>query len=78
MSMNVSLEQAIEIHARALLKRLGRKRGAERAHDEAQRLRDAGDHEGHVVWSRVREKIETLLHPTEADGVTKGGGTTFH
>lgn len=50
--MNVSLDEAIEIHARALKYRFGHRAALlaeEKAHDCAAR----GDSEGRAVWLRV-------------------------
>ncbi|WP_294540871.1 hypothetical protein [uncultured Rhodoblastus sp.] len=58
--MEVSLEQAIEIHARVLKKRAGA-HAARKARERAEQLARAGDHEGHLVWIRVFETVETLI-----------------
>jgi hypothetical protein len=50
--MNVSLDQAIEIHAKALKHRFG-KRAALLAQERAQHCAARGDDEGHDVWQRV-------------------------
>jgi hypothetical protein len=58
--MEISLEQAIEIHARVLKKRL--KRGApHEARKQVQRLKDASDHDGHDVWNKVAVVAERML-----------------
>jgi hypothetical protein len=57
--MNVSLDQAIEIHAKALKHRFGNRAvllAEERAHHCAAR----GDDEGRVVWQRVAAVAEKL------------------
>ena len=57
--MNVSLDQAIEIHAKALKYRFGNRATAlakEKAHHCAAR----GDDEGRAVWQRVAAVAETL------------------
>ena len=57
--MNVSLDQAIEIHARALKHRFGRQAtllAQEKAHHCAAR----GDAEGRAVWQRVAAVAEML------------------
>jgi hypothetical protein len=50
--MNVSLDQAIEIHARALKHRFG-KRASLLAKERAQHCAVRGDDEGHAVWLQV-------------------------
>ncbi len=50
--MNVSLDQAIEIHARVLKHRFG-DRAALLAQERARQCATRGDDEGHVVWRRV-------------------------
>ncbi|HMK91209.1 MAG TPA: hypothetical protein VK446_16455 [Methylocystis sp.] len=58
--MNVSLEQAIGIHARALKSRAGKKSpmlAKMRAHD----LKAKGDIEGYRVWMLVCEQAERLV-----------------
>jgi hypothetical protein len=58
--MEVSLDQAIEIHARVLKKRSG-PHASRKAREKAEQLAQAGDHEGHLVWIRVGETVETLI-----------------
>ena len=50
--MNVSLDQAIEIHARALKHRFGH-RAALLAKEKAHHCAARGDDEGRAVWQRV-------------------------
>jgi hypothetical protein len=50
--MNVSLDQAIEIHARALKYRFG-KRAVLMARERAEHCAAGDDDEGHAVWQRV-------------------------
>lgn len=50
--MNVSLDQAIEIHAKALKHRFG-KRAALLAREKAHHCARRGDEEGRIVWQRV-------------------------
>jgi hypothetical protein len=50
--MNVSLNQAIEIHAKALKLRFG-KRAALLAEEKAHHCAARGDDEGYAVWLRV-------------------------
>ena len=50
--MNVSLDQAIEIHAKALKHRFG-KRAALMAKEKAHHCAAQGDDEGRGVWLRV-------------------------
>ena len=68
--MNVSLEQAIEIHAKVLKHR--HKHQAPRvAREQAKMLKTWSDHEGQDVWLRVAEIAEALLKET---GGHKDGG----
>jgi hypothetical protein len=53
--MNVSLTQAIEIHAKALKHRFG-KRVALLAEEKADHCAAEGDDEGYAVWLRVRRR----------------------
>ena len=55
--MDVTLDQAIEIHARAWRARYGKRRAVKRAMETAERLRDRGDHDGASVWERVAERV---------------------
>jgi hypothetical protein len=52
--MNVSLDQAIEIHARALKYRFGN-RAALMARERAQHCAARDDDEGRAVWQRVAD-----------------------
>jgi nucleotide-binding universal stress UspA family protein len=58
--MEVSLDQAIEIHAKVLKYRSGR-HAARKARERAEELARAGDHEGHLVWIRVEETVVALI-----------------
>ena len=60
--MNVSLDQAIEIHARALRYRFG-KRAALEAEEKAYHCAARGDDDGRAVWQRVAAVAETLPEP---------------
>ena len=55
--MNISLQQAIEIHARSMGSRFGARSGRRRACQKAMRCRENGDAEGFAVWMRVRDAI---------------------
>jgi len=69
--VNISLEQAIHIHARALKSRAG-ERAPALAGDRAKLLKATGDEEGFRVWSRVESVARQLIgaeKPTEPDGV---------
>ena len=55
--MNVSLQQAIEIHARSMGSRFGARSGRRRAYQKAVRCRENGDAEGFAVWMRVHDAI---------------------
>ncbi len=64
--MEVSLEQAIEIHAKVLkAKHLHEAPRAAREH--AARLKRVNDHEGHSVWIRVGD-VAALLLADESKG----------
>ena len=58
--MNVSLNQAIEIHAKALAHRFG-DRAPLLAQEEAHDCSASGDNEGHAVWLRVAAVAEMIL-----------------
>jgi hypothetical protein len=62
--MNVSLEQAIEIHARALSRRFKNDAPAN-ARQRAAQLKEKGDYEGHLVWLDVAETSQRLLSAGE-------------
>ncbi len=68
--MNISLEQAIEIHARALVTNF-----CERAPVTARRYaaarRDCGDLGGFDVWLAVALAAEQMLVPAVAEAVPK-------
>ena len=68
--MNVSLQQAIEIHARSMGSRFGAKSGRWRAWQKATRCRENGDAEGFSIWMQVRNAIAEedapALTPTPA------------
>lgn len=57
--MNVTLEQAIQIYARALLHRSG-PQASKSARIEAERLKVSGDPQGFDVWLQVADAIEQL------------------
>ena len=58
--MNISLNQAIEIHAE-VLRRRHKRRAPVRAREWAAKMKSLGDHEGHAVWLQVAECAERLL-----------------
>jgi hypothetical protein len=58
-SMNVSLTQAIEIHAKALKHRFG-KRAALLAEEKAHHCAARSDDEGYAVWRRVATVAKML------------------
>jgi len=58
--MRVSLDQAIEIHAKVLRYRFG-KRAPSLARERAHHCLASGDHDGHSVWRRVAVVAEALL-----------------
>jgi hypothetical protein len=59
-SVNVSLNQAIEIHAKVLAHRFG-DRAPLLAQEKAHHCSASGDDEGHAVWLRVAAVAEMLL-----------------
>lgn len=63
--MNVSLDQAIEIHARALKHRFG-DRAALVAEEKAHHCAARGDDEGRAVWQRVAALAGTLARGEES------------
>ncbi len=58
--MQISLEEAIEIHAKALKKRHAHRAPAE-ARQHAVTLQYSNDLDGHDVWQRVADVAERLL-----------------
>ena len=71
--MNVSLDQAIEIHAKELKYRFG-KRAALMAKEKAHHCAAQGDDEGHAVWLRVAALACGMFHevssqPRTADAI---------
>ena len=54
--MFISLDQSIEIHAKALFESLGQD-GAVQAIKHAEILKKRRDHEGYLVWIKVAKKI---------------------
>jgi hypothetical protein len=58
--LNVSLDQAICIHAKALTYRYGRT-APSRARMKGRDCSASGDPEGHVVWEKVAAVAERLL-----------------
>lgn len=65
--MEVSLQQAIEIYARALRAQRGVRAPAD-ARERAGQLARSGDVEGQEVWTRVAAVAETLPIPYPPDG----------
>jgi hypothetical protein len=68
--MEVSLEQAIEIHGKALKYRKGARAGAAIAAEQADRCRAKGDDEGFDVWLRVRNVIDRCDDERETNSST--------
>jgi hypothetical protein len=58
--LNVSLDQAIDIHAKALTYRYGRA-APDRARVRGRDCSAKGDREGHCVWEKVAAIAERLL-----------------
>jgi hypothetical protein len=63
--LRVALDQAIEIHAKALKFRYGRT-APHWARERADNCSTAGDREGHVVWEKVAVIAENLLEDCRA------------
>jgi hypothetical protein len=63
--LNVTLHQAIEIHAKALRHRFGDRPSA-LAHEQAKACSTQGDHEGHAVWLRVAAVAKMLAGATNS------------
>ena len=61
-AMHVTLDQAIEIHAKALRHQHG-PAATRVAREQARKLAVAGDRERHAVWLKVAQMTETL--PTD-------------
>ena len=57
--MRVTLDQSVEIYARASRKWFGRK-AREKTQERIERLRKIGDHEGVEVFERVKLHIAAL------------------
>jgi len=57
--MNISLEQAIEIHAKALRVSHGRK-AEDYARERAAACKRQDDHEGDQVWIKVAETVVAI------------------
>ncbi|MGA8172170.1 MAG: hypothetical protein WB816_15245 [Methylocystis sp.] len=66
--MDISLEQAIHMHARALKGRAGKK-SPMLARLRAGDLKDRGDLEGFRVWTLVGQQAELLLAAQSRDEV---------
>ena len=64
--LNVSLDQAIDIYAKALAYRYGRS-APHRARLRGRDCSVKGDREGHVVWEKVAAIAERLLTPQRPD-----------
>jgi hypothetical protein len=58
--MNVSLSQAVEIHAKVLKRRTGYRAPA-LARERASRCATAGDADGNSVWLEVASIVDRLL-----------------
>jgi hypothetical protein len=70
-NMEVSLEQAIEIHAR-VFKAKHKHNAPHAAIEHAARLKRVNDHEGHSVWIRVGDVAARLL-ADESKGEKEAG-----
>jgi len=56
--MNISLDDAIAIHAEALRAVHGKRSAMRQAIEEALRCRANGDEEGFEVWLKVRDAVK--------------------
>jgi hypothetical protein len=67
--VRVTLDQAIEIHAKAMKYRFG-KRASFLAEEQADRCLASGDREGHGVWRRVAAMAKAICvrPPSRPDG----------
>ncbi len=74
--MSLTLEDAIEIHGRALKYRKGAKIGAAFAEEEAQRCKANGDDEGFDVWLKVSAVIARLDGEARAESAGASAGRT--
>ncbi len=63
-AVNVSLTEAIEIHAQALARRYGCNASAS-AREHALRLKSSGDDEGHDIWVEVARSVDAILEACE-------------
>jgi hypothetical protein len=63
--LNVSLEQAIVIHAKVLKYRFGR-HASESARAKAESCAAVNDLNGHRVWLEVAEAAESLLRASDS------------
>ena len=72
--MDISLDQAIEIHAEVLRRRHEREAPA-RARERAIALQYVGDHDGHAVWLKVADRAERLLSKS-SDSADEPGSIT--
>ena len=75
-SLRVSLKQAIEIHAKVLKYRFGR-RAPELAREKAQSCSASNDREGRRVWLEVAEVAESLLHRDIAGAIGGNSGAAL-
>lgn len=66
--MNISLAEAIQIHAEALFRRHGRSSAARRARERAEILGAKGDVEGRDVWTCMTGMIETFPDAKKING----------
>lgn len=64
--MMISLDQAIEIHAKVLLYRSGQRAG-KRAKDTALSCKNRGDLWGHDVWMKVASTIDQIKKTGPSD-----------
>ncbi len=58
--MEISLEQAIEIHAKVLKSR-HKHQAPDEAREHARRLKSVNDYHGHHVWNQVAAVAERML-----------------
>jgi hypothetical protein len=71
-TLNVTLNQAIEIHAKALRRRFG-DRAPLLAREKANYCSTRGDHEGHAVWLEVADVAKTFAGVTNPQQQSRQG-----
>ncbi len=57
--MSISIEQAIEIHAKSALARAGH-HAEKQTQERAMKCKERGDLDGYETWTKVAEGVRTL------------------